>query len=268
MYSEVRYMDPATEKPEIYLFDPPPGVPKQYPTVGHRVEVENGRPQQDEFALDRHGFILRTDPSSVQEDFHDERAIESSYYQKISALLLRETGASDVVIFDHTYRSSRALQPGEPDANTPVLNAHSDYTESSGPARALTVAGDRNPDAVREKRYWIVNVWRSTNGTVEQKPLSLCDIRSMDASDFVPAKIRAPNGRIGGVMAIRHTDQHRWVYFPRMSGEEVLIFKTFDPRATGARRYGAHCAVDEPNMTGEEKLRESIEIRAVVVFDD
>ena len=268
MQSTVSYMDPETNRPEIYLFDPPAGMPKQYPTVGHTVNIEDGRPQLAEFALDQHGFVLRADPGSVVADFHDQQQIEDQYYRRITELLLRETGATEVVIFDHTYRSSRELQPGEPDANTPVFNAHSDYTEATGPARAREVAGDQHAAAIDEKRYWIVNVWRSTNGVIEQKPLALCDLRSMSAEDFVPAKIRFPSGRNGGVMAIRHSDSHQWTWFPQMSSDEVLIFKNFDPRATGALRYGAHCTVEEPQMSGNEKIRESIEIRAVVIFDD
>lgn len=267
MHSTVNYMSPDTDKPEVYLFDPPPGIPRQFPTVAHAVQIENGRGDLGAFSLDRQGFVLRHDPGSVIPDFYDDRMVESRYYEKVAELIERETGASDVIVFDHTYRSSRELGPGESDANQPVVNAHSDYTNESGPGRARDVAGDLHARAIDEQRYWIVNVWRPINGTVEQKPLALCDSRSMHADDFVAAKIRFPTGRTGGVMAIRHRDEHRWVYFPKMSVEEVLIFKSFDPRASGANRFGVHCAVDEPGMTGAERIRESIEIRAIAIFE-
>lgn len=267
MRSTVNYMSPETDQPEIYLFEPPPGTPRQYPTVGHVLQIENGRDDPDAFSLDRQGFVFRHDPGSVIADFYDAGMIEDRYYEKVADLIKRETGASDVVVFDHTYRSSRELLPGESDANQPVFNAHSDYTNESGPGRAMDVAGDLHARAIEEQRYWIVNVWRPINGTVEQKPLALCDIRSMHAEDFAAARIRFPNGRNGGVMAIRYRDEHRWVYFPKMSVEEVLLLKSFDPRAKGARRFGAHCAVDEPDMSGNERIRESIEIRAVAIFD-
>ncbi|MGD8324576.1 MAG: CmcJ/NvfI family oxidoreductase [Gammaproteobacteria bacterium] len=267
MHSAVNYISPDTDKPEVFLFEPPPGVPRQFPTVRHVVQVHNGREDLDALSLDRQGFVLRNDPRSVVADFYDEKVIEEGYYANMAGLIKRETGASDVVVFDHTYRSSRELRPGESDANQPVVNAHSDYTNESGPARAADVCGDRYSEAIEERRYLIVNVWRPINGTVEQKPLALCDIRSMYAEDFVAARIRFPNGRNGGVMAIRHRDEHRWFYFPKMSVDEVLLFKSFDPRAFGANRFGAHCAVEEPGMTGDERTRESIEIRAVALFD-
>jgi hypothetical protein len=195
MHSAVNYISPDTDKPEVFLFEPPPGVPRQFPTVRHVVQVHNGREDLDALSLDRQGFVLRNDPRSVVADFYDEKVIEEGYYANMAGLIKRETGASDVVVFDHTYRSSRELRPGESDANQPVVNAHSDYTNESGPARAADVCGDRYSEAIEERRYLIVNVWRPINGTVEQKPLALCDIRSMYAEDFVAARIRFPNGR-------------------------------------------------------------------------
>ncbi len=267
MRSTVNYMSPETENPEIYLFDPPPGTPRQYPTVAHEMQIENGREDPAAFSIERQGFVLRQDSASVVPDFHDEQLIVNRYYGQVAELIKRETGAADVFVFDHTYRSSRELLPGESDANQPVVNAHADYTDESGPGRARDVAGDLHSGAIDEQRYWIVNVWRPINGTVEQKPLALCDARSMRADDFVAAKIRFPTGRNGGVMAVKHRDEHRWCYFPQMSVDEALVFKSFDPRATGASRFGVHCAVEEPGMSGSERIRESIEMRAVAIFE-
>jgi hypothetical protein len=266
MRATLNYMSPDEKRPEVYLFEPPPGVAKQYATVSHVMQIRNGRDNLGEFSMDRQGFVLRHDPDSVLADFYDENAVESRYYEKVAELIQRETGAAEVIVFDHTYRSSRALAPGEPDANQPVLNVHSDYTNESGPGRARAVAGDSQQQAIDEERYWIVNVWRPITGPVEQKPLALCDVRSMHGDDFVAADIKFPTGRNGQVMAIKHRDSHRWFYFPAMTVDEVLIFKSFDPRESGARRYGAHSSVDEPDMTGDERIRESIEIRAVAIF--
>lgn len=267
MRTTVNYMDPDTVNPEIYLFEPPPGVPGQYPTVGHSLHVNDGRNAAEEFALNQQGFVLRENPESVLADFYDEKLIQDQYYAQIADLIRRETGANDVAVFDHTYRSSRELAPGETEANQPVFNAHNDYTNATGPVRAREGAGEQFAEAIDEQRFWIVNVWRPINGRVEQKPLALCDLRSMEPEDFVAAKIRFPTGRNGGVMAITHRDEHRWFYFSNMSVDEVLLFRTFDPRATGAQRFGAHCAVDEPGMSGNERIRESIEVRAVAIFD-
>jgi hypothetical protein len=231
------------------------------------MQVDDGRERAGDFSLDREGFVFLRDPGSVIADFYDETLVQDVYYGNIADLIRRETGASDVVIFDHTYRSSRDLMPGESDANQPVMNAHSDYTNESGPGRAMDVAGDLHAAAIDAQRYRMYNVWRPINGTVEQKPLALCDVRSMQAEEFVPAVIRFPSGRVGGVMAVRHSDAHRWVYFSDMSVEEVILLQSFDPRAVGARRFGAHCAVDLPNMSGNERVRESIEIRAIAIFD-
>ena len=241
------------------------------------MEVTDGRGESDAFTLESHGFVFRRHPDGVLPDFHDADAITRDYYPAVAELIRSETGASHVIVFDHTYRSSRKLRPGESDANQPVVNVHSDYTEGSGPERARRAVDEDAVDeagadkaaanAISEQRYRIINVWRPIRGPIEQKPLAVCDAGSMNADDFVPTNIHFPDGRLGHVMAIRHADSHRWHYFPQMTVDEVLLFNTFDPRADGARRYGAHCAVDEQHGPPDPAIRESVEIRALALFD-
>ena len=38
-------------------------------------------------------------------DFHDEAELKSAYYREVEELVKRETGASKVVVFDHTVRT-------------------------------------------------------------------------------------------------------------------------------------------------------------------
>jgi len=57
------------------------------------------------------------------------------YYPEIEALIKKVSGASRVVVFDHTLRSGDEAEREAKLVREPVLNVHNDYTEWSGPQR-------------------------------------------------------------------------------------------------------------------------------------
>lgn len=75
------------------------------------VSIANARAAKDSFQLDTHGFMFREDnisPETVQSIQNNNTAdIQNKYYPQIEAMVKRETGASRVIIFDHTIRKRR-----------------------------------------------------------------------------------------------------------------------------------------------------------------
>ena len=67
----------------------------------HIVTMHNGRLVPGGFALERNGFRFIDHPTRMR-DFFDEDEIARTYYPEMEALIKRETGASRVVVFDHT----------------------------------------------------------------------------------------------------------------------------------------------------------------------
>jgi hypothetical protein len=65
-------------------------------------------------------------------------------------------------------------------------------------------------------------VWRPIQGPVRSTPLAVCDARSIERKDFVPADLKHE------VFMVAHSDSHRWFYFARMQTDEVLLIKCFD----------------------------------------
>ncbi len=265
--TDINYLGPVEGKPTTYLGDVPPGAPQTFPVDKQRVRVEDARRRSAELSIETTGFVLREDSRGSAIDFTDSAAIESEYYALCADLIQRETKAREVIIFDHTIRSSENFAAEGDIAYAPVPDAHSDYTEQSGPGKAHEIAGPDRQAVIDAGAYAIVNAWRSIAGTVEEFPLAFCDAQSMRSSDFVAADIVFPNGRVGGVLVVRHRATHRWCYFPSMRQDEVVIFKSFDPRVAGAHRYGAHCAIDDPNSGPTAAPRQSIEIRALALFE-
>ena len=55
----LNYLSEETQKPAVYMYTPPPGVPSrsgQY--IAHTLPIFNGRVLQDRLSLDQHGFQL------------------------------------------------------------------------------------------------------------------------------------------------------------------------------------------------------------------
>jgi hypothetical protein len=66
-------------------------------------------------------------------------------------------------------------------------------------------------------------------------------------------------------LTVRPNEQHRWYFKNQQRADEVLIFKGFDTH--GEARASPHSAfIDEEYA--EDELRESIEIRALLIYDD
>jgi len=249
---------------------PPEGAPENYPRVPHRVRIADARPIAEELSLERQGFVLASDPDGVLAAFSDEREIASRYYPALERLLRQATGAQRVIVFDHTLRSSGVSERTAAGIDVAVTEAHNDYTPTSGPARVremlLHLAPEEDPEALMRRRYAVFNVWRPTNGVVEQMPLALCDMRTLRAADFVDVVLRWPH-RTGYVSALRFSPEQRWYYFSGLDSDEALVFKCFDSLARDGVRSAAHAAFRDPTSPADAKLRKSIEARAIALFE-
>jgi hypothetical protein len=78
---------------------------KNYGRQSHEMQVENIRGKEDSVSLDTAGFQFYTIPSKYKGQFSDEEEVNREYYPDTVELLKKVTGASKVVLFDHsTYR--------------------------------------------------------------------------------------------------------------------------------------------------------------------
>src|SRR5437660_11506831 len=119
----------------------------------HRVEIANGREARG-LALDANGFVLVEHRTAVR-DFFDTEELKRVYYPEVEALIRRVAGASRVVVFDHTLRSGSEDEREAKLIREPVLSAHNDYTEWSGPQRVRDLMG-AEADSLLELRVPIV----------------------------------------------------------------------------------------------------------------
>ena len=227
----------------------------------HAVEISNGRGKR--FSLDENGFTFVAHKTAVK-DFLDLEELKRVYYPEVSQLIKTISGAKRVHVFDHTLRSG---DQGEREAKLlrePVLSAHNDYTEWSGPNRVRELMGDE-ADLLLAHRFAIIQVWRAINQPIESNPLAIADAKSVEPGDLLVAERRYPH-RVGQTYRLKYSPRHRWVYFPRMRRDEALVFKVFDSEKDGRARFTPHTSFDDPATPPGAPPRQSIEARALAFF--
>jgi len=228
-----------------------------------RVVFRNGRIGADGLVLDRDGYrFVRHDTKVV--DFFDEDEVRRTYYREMEALVKAESGASRVVVFDHTLRTADDEMREAKKIREVVRRVHNDYTEWSGPQRVRDLL-PQEADELLRRRFAIVQVWRPIRHPVETFPLGICDARSLSPDDLVISERRYPN-RVGQTYAITYNPKHRWFWFPRMRRDEALVFKVYDSLKDGRARWTAHTAFEDPTSPPNARPRESIEIRTLAFF--
>lgn len=227
------------------------------------VALHNGRRHATPFSLDGNGFLLAAHQTAVK-DFHDVQELQAVYYPEVAALIQRHAGGRRIEVFDHTLRSGDDSERQTRLLREPVLWAHNDYTEWSGPQRVRDLLPDE-AEVLLKKRFAIIQVWRATHQPIQSNPLAIADAASVPFDDLMIAERRYPT-RVGQTYRLRYGAGHRWFYFPQMRREEALVFKVFDSATDGRARFTAHTSFEDPATPPGAPPRQSIEARALVFF--
>jgi len=233
-------------------------------TQPHAVQIHDARPLAAEWSLDRNGFVLAQHPTTVV-NFFDPDELASVYYPEVKALIMRVSGASRVVVFDHTLRSGDEHEQSARKIREPVLWAHNDYTEWSGPQRLREILPDEAPQLLT-RRFAIIQVWRAVAQPIQSNPLAIVDARSVSPADLIKAERRYPQ-RVGETYQLAYSPAHQWFYFPRMQRDEALVFKVYDSQTDGRARFTPHCSFVDPTTPAGAPPRQSIEVRTFAFFE-
>jgi hypothetical protein len=225
------------------------------------VEMRNGRARA--FSLDASGFELVAHRTAVK-DFFDAEELKRVYYPEVERLVGERSGAARVVVFDHTLRSGDEAEREARLVREPVLSAHNDYTEWSGPQRVREVMGEE-AEGLLARRFAIIQVWRAIAQPILANPLAIADARSVAPEDLLVAERRYPH-RVGQTYRLKYSVRHRWFYFPEMRRDEALVFKVFDSDQARRARFTPHTSFDDPATPAGAPPRQSIEARTLAFF--
>jgi hypothetical protein len=225
--------------------------------------------------LDREGFVLVEHVSAVA-DFHrlqEDPAVDAQYVEETAALLTELTGAARVLVLG---TGKKRYGESAVDRLAPLKNAkparypHADNTDASAEnLAALFDAFVDDFDLVAYRRWAMYNVWRTFTPPPQDFPLAVCDARTVRPDDEVT--VTAITAELSGdivhdTTSYVHNAAHRWYWYPDMTIDEVIVFKSHDTDPTKARRV-AHTAFTDPTCPSGVPTRASVEMRALAVFD-
>lgn len=236
----------------------------QVPIDPQPMPLADGR--QIATTLDREGFALVEHRSAVS-DFTDAAAVAAVHPAEIEALLRAQTGADLVLVTaPGIIRFSEASgQAGSRDNSHPARFVHIDATAQTSAGFAAKSA----PEGRSVRRHAHYNVWRAFSPAPQDVPLAVCDARSVAPADLIVADaIFDPPGRPEwrfDSWVLAANPAHRWLWFPEMTRDEALIFKSSDSLLGNP---APHVAFDNPLAPAGCPPRASIEMRAVAFWFD
>merc|ERR1712046_268809 len=206
-----------------------------------------------EWSIDTNGFKVAQHktllPQSMDTLFaKDERAIRSIYYQEIEELLKREANLQDGRLPKYVF--ALRSQKFSEDRSRGFLGSyskqtHCDFTdvafgdgETRGAFKVLAKRGVIESEA-KNLDILFFNTWQPFMRPAYNDSLTLLDWQSVEPGDYmeitrdyVPKKDK--DGRpFAYVTELAFNPEHRWVYIPNMSPEEIFIFKQADIRLDG-----------------------------------
>lgn len=268
-FADFSYLDYPEEGAVTYMYQPKDGNSQgncRY--ISKKTWVNNARINAEQRHWETAGFGLWESESKLK-DYWDEESVRRHYYPAMAALACDVSGASKAYIFDHMLRRREQGRPQlsfgrQSDVAGAAGRIHNDYSEASGRSKLAMVIAD-NEQLAAIRRYSIVNIWRPLLGPVQDTPLALCDAQTVSTLDLVSCEVRRPD-RKGEIYLMRHADSQRWYYYPEMTADEVLLFKQYDSKLNGVARMTPHTAFDLPHIPADAPLRESIELRCLLVY--
>jgi hypothetical protein len=215
--------------------------------------------------LDREGFRI-VDHRSIVADFQDSDAVAAFHPAEIAALVKAETGADEVLITaPGILRFSEASgRAGSLDNSMPARFVHIDASAETSAGFAIRSL----PEGRVFQRYAHFNIWRSFSGAPQDVPLAVCDAGSVSPGDLLPADAvfdppgGAPEWSFESWL-VAHNPAHRWHWFPDMTRDEAIIFKTSDSMFSNPV---PHVAFDNISVPAHCHPRASIEMRAVAYW--
>ncbi|KJA22548.1 hypothetical protein HYPSUDRAFT_40936 [Hypholoma sublateritium FD-334 SS-4] len=232
--------------------------------------IENVRGKEESVSLDTTGFQFYKHPSKLSaDDFSDETTVRNEYYPESIDLIKKLTGATRVVIFDHTIRRRTPDDKEDtPDKRQPVAQVHVDQTTPASIARVHRHLPAEDVPKLLANRFQIINLWRPIEHPALDWPLALCDYRSVDAKkDVFPVALVYPD-REGETFGVTYNENHKWKYLRGMTPEELVLIKCFDSVQDGSvALFTPHTGFQDPTTPEEAQPRRSIEIRALVFYD-
>lgn len=212
-------------------------------------------------SLEREGFVVVPQKVAIP-DLAVSKDAQAQFRAQVAVLMKAVTGADKIIMSPDTFvRHQVQRAPGE---HPPIDFVHSDYMPNAagvgtiGPARYGPWSGER--------RFAMYNLWKLLSKGPTNRPLAVCDARSVADEDIVVGE--SHHDIVFETVFLRYNANHRWAYFPRLTCEELLIFKQADSDPTQPRIVPHAAFVDSSCATTDPDPRISMECRCLALWCD
>jgi hypothetical protein len=232
----------------------------------HDVRIFDGRAVRDELDFDREGFRLLDHESVISADSDlTVEAVRDGYLASVAELLKQTVGA-DLVLAQGTGLLKRhAERANIKGAIGPSRWAHMDYTEYAAHKWVGWIEGWQGLELRQYPRFSIFQTWRCLSPAPQDNTLVLCDASTIKPEGLIvfDACMRQPYDGPGNQFESQlcHYDpDQRWLYFPNLTADELIVFKAFDS-APGWNSQALHNSADIPGLPSDAAPRISVEAR-------
>lgn len=236
---------------------------------GEEQTVYDIRGIEDRFSLDENGFTyLKHSSAMTTTDFFEREKVERTFIPECEALIRKVVTDHDIFIFDWRLRRNTVGfkqvndMPGH--ALAKILpaseNVHIDQSWSSV-VRRVRLHFPERAESILSGRVQMLNIWRPINGPVQDRPLAVCDGKTVDMSRTIEARILR-DGYVGHSMYAFYDPRMTWFYLSRQDNDEPLLFKSFDT-LNEAVKCVPHSSFTHQKIPSDAVPRESIEVRAL-----
>eukprot|EP00931_Biecheleriopsis_adriatica_P010154 TRINITY_DN11124_c0_g1_i1.p1 TRINITY_DN11124_c0_g1~~TRINITY_DN11124_c0_g1_i1.p1 ORF type:complete len:309 (+),score=54.73 TRINITY_DN11124_c0_g1_i1:87-1013(+) len=217
--------------------------------------------------LDRYGFTLLPHKTSMKDDDFTANPMAPQYLRTYSPEMMK--------LVQELYPEAKAVEyfgaviHGEgwlPQAH----GIHQDFPISAMDMGWGHPAVKQGFDQADCKGAMIINFWRPirTSDPIQDAPLAVLDPKTVEAEDMIPAVLYMPGGSTKQ-MRLRDNPEHMWYYYPDMTTDEVLVFKTFEyfkGQHEHDLRTCFHTAFKDPSAPTGAKKRVASVLRFKVFF--
>jgi len=248
-------------------------------SISSQIKIQNGR-GHSELTLDDASFELVQCPTSLtKDDFYTfqsgidvtkSQTLQKAYYNEVEKFVKNKIGCDHVQIFHHQVRNQDKAGDGSSSVEGYATTApHTDASPSAADQVALSFLTQKEGEEEQYERYAYLNLWRNiSNEPVQDNHLAVLDERSTAKPDDYIIKDSFINDQhiVQYGLNARHSDHHKWYYFPLMSNKEAILLKHMDSDFTKSGRICFHFSVSDPKLVGATPPplpRESIEVRMI-----
>ncbi|KAH4188154.1 hypothetical protein HBI56_108130 [Parastagonospora nodorum] len=262
------------EKP-YQVYTHVPGIPESEKTnlvfeSHENVLIHDARGLEGEFSMEKQGFEFRTVPTAA--NLHAQTETEmNKYLKEVEDYFMTTYGADRVFVYDFRIRRNIEMtNEGEVDLNDkfthlrPVNQVHIDHTADGGVKRIQGHMKEESDELLGQG--WIaqiINVWRPLVQVIQDKPLALCDSRTVLKNDLI-ATDQVTRKIAGEIYYVNYNPDQMWYYLSEQKEDEVIIFKSYDSRPDAA--MAPHVSFPNPHAPADAPERESVEVRALVFY--